>query len=205
MASLVTRVVNRIKRQKRIVRHRYLDKFIFIHINKTGGTSIVKALDLPGEHRSALEKINELGRANWDRRFSFAVIRNPWDKVVSHHAYRVQTNQTGLGTKDLDFKDWVRAAYRDRDPAYYDRPKMFMPQTDWCVDESGVIVVNHFCRFENLNADFAEVCQKIGKQAELPHLKSSKRGNYREYYDDATRDIIAACFAKDLENFKYEF
>lgn len=205
MASLVTRIINRAKRQKRIWRHKYFDTFMFIHINKTGGTSIVKALDLPGEHRTALEKIQELGRKRWDNCFSFAVIRNPWDKVVSHYAYRVQTNQTGLGAKDLEFKDWVRAAYRDRDPAYYDRPKMFQSQTDWCVDETGAIVVNHFCRFENLNADFAEVCQKIGKNVELPHLKSSKRGNYREYYDDQTRDIIAERFAKDLENFKYEF
>lgn len=205
MASLVTRIINRAKRQKRIWRHKYFDTFMFIHINKTGGTSIVKALDLPGEHRTALEKIQELGRKRWDNCFSFAVIRNPWDKVVSHYAYRVQTNQTGLGAKDLEFKDWVRAAYGDRDPAYYDRPKMFQSQTDWCVDETGTIVVNHFCRFENLNADFAEVCQKIGKNVELPHLKSSKRGNYREYYDDQTRDIIADRFAKDLENFKYEF
>lgn len=205
MASLPNRVVNRIKRQGRIWRHRYLDNYVFVHINKTGETSIVKALNLPGGHKTAIELRNEMGPANWDKRFSFAVVRNPWDKVVSHYHYRVQTNQTDLGDKEIAFPDWVVQAYGEQNPKYYDKPKMFLPQTEWCCDETGKNIVTHFCRFENLNTDFDEVCGKIGKVASLPHLKSSKRGDYRAYYDEASRAVVEERFASDIAEFGYTF
>jgi len=38
-----------------------MDGFLFIHINKTGGSSIEQALKIPQEHATAAEKIAELG------------------------------------------------------------------------------------------------------------------------------------------------
>jgi hypothetical protein len=197
--------------QKR-VRQRYarwrsdrFDDFVFIHINKTGGSSIEKVLSLPFEHKTALEKIAEMGRNRWDRRFSFAVVRNPWDKVVSHYAYRVQTNQTGLKDRPLEFGEWVRRAYGDRDPAYYDNARMFMPQTDWITDTQGTLLVNTVCRFETLSTDFGEVCARIGRRVVLLHEKASRHGHYRQYYDEQTRALIGDRFRSDLDNFGYEF
>lgn len=181
------------------------DNFVFIHINKTGGSSIEKALNLPFEHKTALEKIAEIGRQEWESRFIFSVIRNPWDKVVSHYHYRVQTNQTGLGVNTIGFKEWVRLAYGNKDPLYYDKPKMFMPQVDWLTDGNRRILVDFICRFENLDEDFRVVCSEIGRNASLPHLKASKRGNYRDYYDSKTVEIVARWFSKDIENFGYAF
>lgn len=187
------------------IRHRFLDDFIFIHINKTGGSSIERALRIPFEHKSALEKIAEVGIEQWERKLTFAVIRNPWDKVVSHYHYRVQTNQTGMADHRTDFKEWVLLAYRDQDPLYYDKPKMFMPQSDWVSDAEGKILVDRICRFERLSEDFSDICKQLGKDVTLPHLKSSKRGHYRDYFDAETAAVVASWFRKDLENFNYSF
>jgi chondroitin 4-sulfotransferase 11 len=181
------------------------DNFIFIHINKTGGSSIEKALNLPFEHKTALEKIEEIGHQQWESKFTFSVIRNPWDKVVSHYHYRVQTNQTGLGAKTIGFKEWVKLSYGNKDPFYYDQPRMFMPQFDWLADEGGRVLVGFICRFENLDDDFNVVCSKIGRRANLPHLKASQRGNYRDYYNEETIEIVARWFCKDIESFGYTF
>lgn len=186
-------------------RHYYFDDFVFIHINKTGGSSIERALSLPFEHKTALEKIEELGRKQWEDRYTFTVVRNPWDKVVSHYHYRVQTNQTGLARNKLDFREWVRLTYGVRSPLYYDKPKMFMPQSEWITDTQGRIVVDGICRFENLRNDFSSVCQELRKDAVLPHIKSSRRGDYRGYYDNDTCKIIEKWFAKDIEVFGYRF
>jgi len=187
------------------LRHRYFDDFVFIHINKTGGSSVEKALKIPFEHKTALEKIDELGRKAWERKFTFAIIRNPWDKVVSHFHWRVKMNTTSLGDQPVPFREWVKLAYGDNDPRYYDIEKMFMPQTDWIADSGGQILVDHTCRFENLNEDFDFVARKLGIDTALPHIKPSKRGNYRDYYDDNTMAIVAQWFAKDIKNFGYEF
>ncbi len=205
MPSILEKATTILARKAAQLRHRYLDDFVFIHINKTGGSSIEKALNLPFEHKTAIEKIDEIGRRQWDRRYSFTAVRNPWDKVVSHYHYRVQTNQTDLAIETVDFKKWVQLTYGSMDPIYYDKPKMFMPQSDWIVDRDGKVVVNFICRFENLSNDFRQVCSKLGKAAQLPHLKASKRGHYSLYYDDATEEIVGTWFAKDLENFGYQF
>ena len=70
--------------------------FIFVHINKTGGTSIKSAfkiqpydkfLKLNTVHKCASEYIKTLGRPKWDGLFSFTVVRNPWDRFVSGWKY----------------------------------------------------------------------------------------------------------------------
>lgn len=186
-------------------RHRYFDNFIFIHINKTGGSSIVKSLRIPFDHKTAKQKIEEIGSEHWEKKFSFTVVRNPWDKVVSHYHYRVQTNQTDLGVKNIEFRKWVLSTYGSKDPFYYNNPKMFMPQSDWITGHNGKIIVDHICRFENLNDDFSTICKKLGKKSNLPHLKASKRGHYRNYYDDDTIEIVTNWFEKDIKNFGYRF
>ena len=201
MSSIVEKAKQRIYSLK----HRHLDDFVFIHINKTGGSSVEKALNLPFEHKTAREKIAEIGRESWNKKLSFTVVRNPFDKVVSHYHYRIKTNQTQLGDKPIGFTEWVELAYKDKNPAYHDKPKMFMPQTEWINDENGAVVVNEIIYFENLTGDFNNVLQKIGKNTSLPHVKKSNHKNYKQYYDQATIDIVAAHFAQDLEMFNYSF
>lgn len=187
-------------------RTRYLLNFVFVHINKTGGSSVERALRLPFRHDTALEIRRQIGERRWAKRFSFTIVRNPWDKVVSHYHYRVQTDQTGLKAEPIGFEEWVKRAYGDRDPRYHDTPKMFMPQSEWVSDEEGRIIVDFIGRFENLAADFRTICERIGRRAELPHLKKSRQGrDYRGAYSDETAEIVGRYFAKDLENFGYGF
>jgi len=205
MGAIQHRVINRLRASVGNFRHRYVDDFIFIHINKTGGSSIESALGIPFEHRTALEVLTDLGEELWSRKLTFAVVRNPWDKVVSHYHHRVKKNRTQMRTRPIAFPEWVRLSYGRQDPLYYDNPKMFMPQHDWIADSSGNVLVNEVCRFERLAEDFNRICQLLGKTVSLPHLKSSKRGNYRDYYDDATARVVANWFARDLDTFEYRF
>jgi len=184
-----------------------LTRVLLVHINKTGGSSIEKALGMPFQHRTALEFIELVGQRRWDRCFTFAFVRNPWAKAASHYKYRVATNQTGLGSNPIPFASWVKRAFGDRDPAYYDNPKMFMPQTDWISDASGNEIVNFVGRFEALQDDFSEVCRRINREeAQLPHLKKSPGGaHYSEVYDDEARQVIAEWYSEDIRRFAYEF
>lgn len=184
---------------------KYRAEVSFVHINKTGGTSIEKALGLPFLHMTAVQLRALIGEVRWKRRFSFAFVRNPWDKVASHYRFRVKTNQTGLGDDPIPFSQWVRRAYGDRDPTYYDNPQMFMQQIEWVADEQGKILVDFIGRFERLHDDFDEVCRRIGRSATLPHVKSTGSRDYRPLYDDRSVEIITERFADDVERFRYSF
>ena len=179
--------------------------YIFIHINKTGGSSVEKALNLPFEHVTAEEKIKEVGLKKWQSKFTFAFVRNPFDKVCSHYRYRVKTNQTNLQDKPVTFADWVKLTYRDQDSFYFDNPKMFMPQAKWLGDKNGDLLIDQVYRFETLHEDFDTICKKFSLAASLPHLKPTQKVDYQSYYDRQTIEIIEQCFAQDLALFNYSF
>jgi len=190
----------------RFLRNKYVDDYVFIHINKTGGSSIEKALSLPFEHKTARQKIAEIGVDRWRDKLSFSVVRNPWDKVVSHYHYRVLTNQTGMGDGHIEFNQWVELAYGEHDPRYYDQPMMFMPQWEWLIDDAGDLVVDKILRFENLSRDFNDLASDLGIRARLPHVKKSNRSkDFHKYYTGETKSIIADLFSPDIDEFGYNF
>jgi hypothetical protein len=186
---------------------------VLIHINKTGGTSVERALHLRSERKTALQKRAEMGPEAFERAFSFAFVRNPWDKVVSHYHYRRRTGRiykrsydgSGRGDPEIGFRDWVERAYGAHDPMYYNHPQPFMAQTLWINDEEDRCLVSFVGRFERLADDFQQVCRELGVKASLPHVKPSPHAHYRELYDDATRDIVARRFASDIDTFGYTF
>lgn len=185
---------------------KYLSDCVFIHINKTGGSSIERALNLPFQHTTAAEMVTQMGRDRWEKKYTFAFVRNPWDKVYSHYRFRVKTNQTSLGDNQISFPEWVRLAYGERDPRYYRRPLMFQPQLDWITDQEGRVLVQFIGRFERLQDDFHEVCRALGREATLPHLKrSGEAADYRIAFDELSAGIVAERFARDIDHFGYTF
>jgi chondroitin 4-sulfotransferase 11 len=117
----------------------------------------------------------------------------------------VRDRQVDIFRNPIDFTDWVKLFYGQKNLDYYDKPKMFMPQSDWITDTSGEILVDFVGRFENFEQDFHRVCDRLKCKAELPHKKKSERGDYQSYYDRESRDIIGDWFRKDIDRFGYKF
>lgn len=198
-------LTHKVRKTRWRIRQKYIHNFVFIHIPKTGGTSINRALGLADEHKTALQLRGRLGVQRWERKFRFAFVRNPWDRAVSAFKFARDRNKDSRFVA-LSFRDWLRLAYVDRHPLYFDIPVSFLPQFGWISDDSDRVLVDFIGRFENLSADFANVCERIGRKAPaLPHHNSTKRDDYRSYYDDESIEIIARWYKKDIEHFGYEF
>ncbi len=189
----------------RSLEDRWARDYLFVHINKTGGSSVERALNLHFGHVTALEQRSALGNRLWENKFSFAFVRNPWDRVVSQFHYRRERDLTGLRSQEVEFREWIGLVFADRNPLYLDKARMFMPQVEWIADGQGNIMVDYVGRFERLEEDFGEVCRRIGREAVLPHVKASTRSHYREYFDDATADLVGRWYAADVERFGYCF
>jgi len=182
-------------------------EFVFIHIPKTAGTSITKIVGEPFQkHNPANVVIDIIGREKWEAAFKFTVVRNPFDKVHSWYKFRIMHDQSKMKTNPISFKDWVACTYGDpKDPYYYYRARPFMPQTDWLKNEKGQIEIDKIVRFENLADDFNEVAKIIGIDSQLPHINKTTKTNYRDFYDDETRKIVAKWHQEDLDVFGYTF
>jgi hypothetical protein len=160
------------------------DNFLFVHVPRTGGSSIIAALkaqfpcnELPWHHTFTEMKMTD--------RFSFGFVRNPWDRCLSmHYATNSKT----------DFASFLRAdhpANRRWGPA--------LCQTKF------VAGINFIGRFERLLADFQVVCNQLNVLLPLPHIGRTDHGNYQTYYTDETRELVSHLCAQDIETFGYEF
>ncbi|HHP7229673.1 MAG TPA: sulfotransferase family 2 domain-containing protein [Xenococcaceae cyanobacterium] len=181
--------------------------FIFIHINKTAGSSIAQAIGLPHKkHLSAKRVIQIVGKKRWNESYKFTFVRNPWDRVVSHYQFRLKSNQTKLQDNPLSFTEWVKVTYGDnKDSSYYDKPVMFRPQNEWLLNDQNEIDIDLIGKFENLVSDFAIIADKIGCDPHLPKINRTKKVDYKQFYNAETKEIVAKWFQKDLELFDYKF
>lgn len=210
-------------------------RFLFVHIAKTGGTSLRAALErarwsdpyywlmwpchrlshLSGHrlgtkfprHAKAIAAKEMLPREFYDSLFKFAFVRNPWDlQVSSFHHIRRERPQFMNGHDDFDsFLRWKLDPER---PYQFHLDTSIERQSDYLIDLQGNLIVDFVGRYERLHDDFAEACRRIGIPCpELPHRRQAtdRRKDYRTYYDDDTAALVARRFAADIERFGYAF
>lgn len=215
-----------------LLSHRY--KFLFVHIAKTGGTSVRGALQkyrwrdpyyLPQFIASKLSGLTNhevaiklprhckvitaqemLPREFYNSLFKFAFVRNPWDLQVSSY-HHIKRERPHLLQGDESFEDFLKRKLDPARPWQYHIDTSITPQSDYLVDLHGNVIVDFIGRYENLQSDFAHCCKTIGlPETQLPHKrKATDRAKYREYYTDETRELVAAHFARDLALLGYEF
>jgi len=210
-------------------------RFLFVHIAKTGGTSVRAALQrgrwtdpwywpmflcsrfshLSGHrigtklprHAKVIAAKELLPRDYFDELFKFAFVRNPWDLQVSsfHHIRRERPQY--LGGHD-DFAAFLRWKLDPDRPYQYHVDTSIELQSDYLIDLRGTIIVDFIGRYERLHDDFAEACQRIGIHAPaLPHRRQAtdRSRDYRRYYDDTTAELVAVHFARDIDLLGYSF
>ncbi|MGB7918420.1 MAG: sulfotransferase family 2 domain-containing protein [Desulfobacterales bacterium] len=208
--------------------------FLFVHIAKTGGTSIRAALNryrrldpyylpqficsrishLTGHrlgckfprHAKAIAAKEMLPRELFESLFKFAFVRNPWDLQVSsfHHIRRERPH---LVAGHEDFEKFLRYKLSPNRPYQFHIDTSIELQSDYLVDLHGKVLVDFIGRYENIEADFREACRRIGITAPLlaHRRKSTNRLDYRSYYNDVTAELIAERFKKDIDLFDYTF
>ncbi len=159
---------------------------------------------------------HQVGRYAEYRRLAF--VRNPWDRLVSCFAQKIDEQtfddprsrgvtkslvDAGLYQTDMDFRDFAHAVCRIPDER---ANRHFRSQASFLLDKRGQLLANEIRKFEELETGYAYVKDLIGRDdLELPHLKKTSRRDYREYYDDETAAAVRDRYATDVELFGYEF
>lgn len=182
--------------------------FVYVHLAKTGGTSVRKALESKSgtqsftsrdkKHMTALDIQRHLGSDAYNSMISFAHVRNPWDLEVSNYHYISQNLDHylyNISNKLGSFDNYIRWRCRH----------MSFQQADMVSDESGHLIVDHIHKFENLNESFSQIMLELDIRSDLPKLNSSKHGAYKSYYNSETRYLVEKAFSRDIEIFGYQW
>ena len=184
---------------------------VFIHVPKTGGLSVASALfgHEATSHRpvSAFIAADE---ARFEQYFSFAFVRNPFDRLYS--AYRFLKGG-GRTIEDARFAEQIGLA-RMPFPEFVVRllPRLevrtwvhFLPQTAFLVHR-GRVRVDHVGRFETIERDFETIRLRLRiETASLPHVNpsaESRRPFEANFTPEAVR-VVEKIYRKDLETFGY--
>jgi len=142
-----------------------------------------------------------------------AFVRNPFDRVVSAYEFArpggtsyVQPipNPTYQGAQFETFDVFVRRWLAHVD--LLEEDVVFTPQWRFICDDRGEVIVDHVGKVENLMADLAVVEKRLGTDIRLADLnRTSRKGDYRSYYDDESREIVSQVYRRDIEMFGYRF
>jgi hypothetical protein len=189
-------------------------RFVFVHVERTGGTSVFHTLkrwaDIPGPagtpiagrnpHASAWELRAKLGASVFDDYFTFAFVRNPWERELSlfDHARADRDHSHYALFQRMSFDDYLYWL-KDHPPA---------SQRSKVSDPDGKVAVKLLGRYERLQQDFVEITACIGIEGlELPRLNVGQRTlrDYHAHYTSETRQLLAELRREDIEAFGYEF
>lgn len=198
-----------------------LHPWIFVHIQKTGGSAVRSALGVEiydaRKHFLARELRDVYGNADWDSCFKFTFVRNPWDRLVSWWSMidnaRDTINPANPPNKFAGYVVQRARSFEEFLSCCTDeivdpdgRKHIFRNQIDYLVDENGKIIVDFIGRFERLQASFDQVTARLGVASiELPRINVSRHAAYTDYYTPAMAEEVGRRYARDVETFGYSF
>ncbi|MFW6047171.1 MAG: sulfotransferase family 2 domain-containing protein [Candidatus Woesearchaeota archaeon] len=185
---------------------------VFIHIPKTGGTSIRKGFFKGNYEGPFFGKIPE----KYSQCFKFAFVRNPFDRLISAWKHFTTGTDTISSKEKSSFRNISLESFLNivtNNSIIYDgRRSTFkekirhhtIPQTHPfnCLNEADFVGC-----FETLEKDFEVICEKLKiKSNRLPKINKSKRSReYKNYFTPSTRKITEKYYKKDLEKLGYKF
>ena len=177
-------------------------KRLFIHIPKNGGTSVQK------------EMTNTLsfGHDRWrdvprDIRYihqSFAVIRNPWARIVSRYVMGISTSNTNdHGTTWNTFEEFLETRHLWTDKQWNDPIRSWNTQYDYVCDENDIV------RCDILRLEFIDDELSPYLNLNTPYIVRENVGdytrNYQDYYNKQTIQIVADWYEQDIDYWGFDF
>lgn len=179
-------------------------KLIFVHIPKTGGSSITGALRV-------LDKKSYNGRVhtpfcdviktypdNLDY-YKFTIVRNPWGRLFSYFSAGNRINKEF--TTPENFSKFIQTVKNSGN-------KHIMSNTQCYYIDCDSIQLDFIGRFETLTTDFQFVINKLGFQVPLKNLNSSllhPSKSYKDFYNQEGIDFVTQHYAEDIKRFGYTF
>ena len=191
----------------------HIRKIVFIHIPKTGGTSIEQMMREGGKyqlyylgvrnkrsmhHYMAKELKAEMGRMfDVYRKFSF--VRNPYDRIVSEYFWCPFGKRKNVGFDDfLKYVGGIIKSNNYFSNIYHDH---FIPQYYFLFDDNNRQMIDYIFKFEDFENAVGFIKSKFKLNGNLPHL--NKGGREELILTEEQKEKIYQMYKVDFDIFNY--
>jgi hypothetical protein len=198
-------------------------RFLFIHVQKTGGSAVSRALGETVEDLRQVEgaKHATLGAAlkrfpEMRDYFTMGFVRNPWERFFSWHSMVIRRRDAALvGTYDAelyarnDFWQRIARDFPDFESFVMEGTRsvrrLRVPQIDYLTtpDRRADFIGRTECLTEDLGRGLT--LAGLPLPAKLEQSNAGTGADYRAHYTPAMRDRVAEVSARDIEEFGYCF
>lgn len=213
-------------------------KKVFIHIPKNAGMTIRRSPMLadkiipagpevhksPAYSKAVLNHMNKIGdhhgfeHARWrdcNRSIvtgygSFAVVRNPWDRVVSRYFFAKKVieveKKEPVGKHNIDsFEHFLeeRFEWGNMEYMWHRAIRGWYNQKDYVTDKNGNLQCD-MIRFEKLNQDLCKYFN-IPSMSRARNVTALNPGTYKDIYTPETIQIVADWYKDDIDFFGFDF
>ena len=208
-------------------------KFIFFHIPKAAGTSVIGAFRnaikedvvLNDRNRDLMLFLKEhwnikfpnhlhasklklyMNEKNFEEYFKFSFVRNPWDKLVSIYFYTKQKESHIVKKNPSVLTAFNRNILSSPDFESWIKSRQFGElQSDYLYDADGELLVDFIGKTEQVEEDFKKILQRLKLTHIQMELKNpSNHKDYQDYYSAESQEIVHEHYLTDIENFNYSF
>lgn len=185
-------------------------KFIFVHITKTGGCSVLRALSCNEirDHRTAMDirSAVESRKEKWTDYFKFSFVRNPWERLISIYFYCKGRNEPII--RDFgspEFHTWLPVALNQCNKKHEYRVYL-SSQLSRITDGKGNIIVDFIGRNETIESDVKILQNKLNLPfRQVKHINVSYHKHYSYYYSPFLIDLVSKKYKEDIEYFGYKY
>ena len=180
-------------------------KALFVHIPRTGGQSVCRAVHCSDGHISLSCSMSMLGDT-FDGCKAVSIIRNPWDHAVSWYCYMQGSGNLESPKEHVDgFRKWVAEGCPGSTAMWSGITSNVLNQMAWLKSS---ITCDVFKFPEGIRQAIDSIAEATGVNVSsgLPRDGPSARlPNYATYYDDATVHAIAEIREREIMVFGWKF
>lgn len=184
-------------------------KIIFIHVHRTGGTTftnilrknLVDNLEILTQHTNA-KSINPTFLEKYYDYYIFGFTRNPWDRILSWYSLIHLNNQKSLAEERKRFEEFIENDYASD----FTTPFFHYNSLDYFTNKKGELIVDKIFHYKNLEDEIGVLLNKFNLPlTEITVVNETPEKNYKDYYTDKSRSLIAQKCKNDIQYFNYNF